>query len=425
MEVLRHCFPSSVQGILEELPESLDETYERILREIRKPNQGHAHRLLQCLVAAVRPLEVKELAEILAVDFNTEGIPRLKLGWRWADQEEAVMSACSSLVMIVKDGDSRVVQFSHFSVKEFLTANRLAEPTRDVSHFHIRLEAAHVILAQACLGILLRFDDHVNRDSIENFPLARYAAQYWATNTKFGNASSCIKDGMECLFDADKPHFATWLWVYNEDRGGCSMSTIGPTKPEAVPLYYAAMLGFQDLVEHLIAEKAEHVNARGGREMTPMHAAASRGHANILRLLHEHGADVGSRNNYGETPLHGASWNGKLDAGRCLLECGADINAQSDDDWTPLFHAVFYGHAEFARMLLERGAVIDARSVFGSTPLHAAVRGRKIQAVRLLLEHGADVNARDNRGWTPFRWKSTLREEIVELLAEYGAESGQ
>ncbi|KAF8492412.1 hypothetical protein F5888DRAFT_1730670, partial [Russula emetica] len=43
LEVLRHCFPSSVPRILEELPESLDGTYERILREIRKPNQGHAH----------------------------------------------------------------------------------------------------------------------------------------------------------------------------------------------------------------------------------------------------------------------------------------------------------------------------------------------------------------------------------------------
>jgi hypothetical protein len=178
LEVLRHCFPSSVPRILEELPESLDETYERILRAIRKPNQGHAHRLLQCLVAAVRPLQVKELAEFLAFDFNTERIPKLNLGWRWEDQEEAVMSACSSLVMIVKDGDSRVVQFSHFSVKEFLTADRLAEPIRDVSRYHIRLEAAHTILSQACLGVLLRLDDRIDRDDIEGFPLARYAAQY-------------------------------------------------------------------------------------------------------------------------------------------------------------------------------------------------------------------------------------------------------
>jgi len=69
LEVLRHCFPPSVRRVLEELPESLDETYERILKEIRKPNQKHTHRLLQCLVVAVRPLRIAELAEVLAVNF--------------------------------------------------------------------------------------------------------------------------------------------------------------------------------------------------------------------------------------------------------------------------------------------------------------------------------------------------------------------
>ena len=133
LEVLRHSFPSSVRNILDELPESLDETYERILREIRKPKQAHAHWLLQCLVAAVRPLRVEELAEVLLFDFDAKGIPKLNVNWRWENQEEAVLSACSSLVVIVKDGGSRIVQFSHYSVKEFLTADRLAEPTRDVS----------------------------------------------------------------------------------------------------------------------------------------------------------------------------------------------------------------------------------------------------------------------------------------------------
>jgi hypothetical protein len=419
LEVLQRRLPSSIRGVLEESLESLDETYERILREIRKPNQRHARRLLHCLAAAVRPLRVEEIAEILAIDFNTEGIPKLNPGWRWEDSEEAVMFACSSLVIIVKDGDSRIVRFSHSSVKQFLTSNRLAEPIRGLSHYHIQLETAHSIFAQACLGALLRFDKRVDRDNIEGFPLARYAAQYWATHAQVENASSLVTDRVECLFDADKPYFSTWLWIYNEDRGGHSMPTIRPTKPEAVPLYYAARLGFQDLVEHLIAEYPGHINARGGREMTPMHAAASGGHANTLRLLQEHGADIGSRNKYGETPLHGASWSGKLDAGQCLLDLGAHINARNDDGWTPLFHAVFHGHAEFARMLLEHGAAIESRSVFGSTALHAAVRGGEVQAVRLLLAHGADVNMRDNRGWTCSRWKPT--EEIGELLAEYGA----
>jgi ankyrin repeat protein len=427
LEVLRQCFPPSVRRILEELPDSLDETYERILREIRKPNQRHAHQLLHCLVAAVRPLQVEELAEVLAFDFKPEGIPKLNLGWRWEDQEEAVMSACSSLVIIVKDGDSRIVQFSHFSVKEFLTANRLLEPMRDVSRYYIRLEAAHTILAQACLGVLLRLDDHIDRDNIKNFPLARYAAQYWVTHARFENASSCLKDGMECLFDADKPHFSTWLWIYNQDMPSRSMSTQCPEKPEAVPLYYAAMLGFRGLADRLIAKHPEHVSAKGGNEVTPMHVAALGGHASILSLLLEHGVDVDDRGTQGQTPLHRASANGKLEAGQCLLDHGADINARDSTDWTPLFQVAYYGHVEFARILLKRGARINAHDKrFHWTALHRAVQNGKIQLVRLLLEHGADVNPCDKSGKTPFYFGSLFHHrEIVELLSEYGAKSIQ
>ena len=423
LEVLRHCFPPSVRRILEELPESLDETYERILREIRKPNQGHAHQLLQCLVAAVRPLRVEELAEVLAVDFAVEGIPKLNLGWRWKDQEEAVMSACSSLVVIVKDGDSRIVQFSHFSVKEFLTANRLAEPIRDVSRYHIRLEAAHTILAQACLGVLLRLDDRVDRDKIKDFPLARYAAQYWPTHARFENASSHIKDGMKCLFDADKPHFAAWLWIYNEEyEGGRPMSTMCPEKPEASSLYYAAMLGFRDLADRLIAEHPEHVNARGGLEQTPTHVAARAGHADILSLLLEHGAEVEALGHNGQTPLHRASWQRKVKAGQCLLDHGADINARNNSGLTPLGSAA-YQDLEFTRMLVERGARIDDSDSDGWTSLHWAIQSGNVQIVQLLLENGADVNVRDKSGKSPSQFGSARRiPEIAELLSKYGAE---
>jgi hypothetical protein len=422
LELLRQCFPPSVQRILEELPDTLDEIYERILREIGKPNQGHAYRLLQCLVVAVRPLEVKELAEVLAFDFTMGGMPKLNPGWRWEDQEEAVTSACSSLVTIVKDGDSRVVQFSHFSVKEFLTADRLAEPIRDVTRYHIQLEAAHMLLAQACLGVLLRLDDRVDRGNMKNFPLALYAAQYWPTHARVENVSSRIKEGMECLFDADKPHFATWLWIDNEDD---SMVTIHPKKPEAVPLYYAARLGFRDLAEHLIAEHPEHVSARGGREVTPMHAAASAGHVNILSLLIQHGADVNDRDLIGDTPLHLASDNARLQVGRFLLNHGADIHARNKFNNTALIYAIMRNNIEFARMLLEREALINARYQSDMTPLHwAAQGGGRTEVLRLLLEHGADVSARDEYGSTPSELASLYGyPEIVELLSEYCAKS--
>jgi ankyrin repeat protein len=412
-----------VRWILDELPESLDETYERILKEIRKSNQGHARRLLHCLVAAVRPLQVEELAEVLAVDFDAsaEGMPKLNPAWRWEDQEEAVMSACSSLVIVVKDEDSRIVQFSHFSVKEYLTSDRLAESSRDVSRYHIPLESAHTILAQACLGVLLRLDDRIDRDTIKDFPLAKYAAKHWVRHAQFRNVASRIRAGMECLFDADKPHFASWLWLYTPDYGS-SMSTIGPEKPETVPLYYAARLGFSDLTKHFLAEHPEDVHTKGGFEVTALQAAARYGHADIVSLLLKHFLDPDIRGAFDSTPLHRASNGGHVEIVQRLLDCGADVNAQDEDGWTPLYCAVLNGRLEVARVLLERGAAINSPDNRGVAPLHRASKHGYPEIVRLLLEHGADLNARTKIGQSPSEMASTNEQpEIVQLLLEYSA----
>jgi hypothetical protein len=341
---------------------------------------------LQCLVAAVRPLRVEELAEVLAFDFSDEGIPTLNLTWRWEDQEEAVMSACSSLVAVIKDGESRIVQFSHFSVKEFLTSNRLAEPSRDVSRYHILLEPAHTILVQACLGVLLRLDDHVDCDNIKSFPLAEYAAEHWTKHARFGGVASRIKDGMECLFDADRPHFAAWLWIHNEEYSTHLQSVM----PAAVPVYYASRLGLYCLVEYLIAKHPEDLHAKGGRRGTPLHVAAARGHVDIVSLLLKYlpvelGSTVKDR-----TPLHNAAMAGQVEVGRHLLDHGADVNAREDGDWTPLHLAVFNGEFEFMRLLLNRGANIRARTETGEMPSQVTWGWDASEASRILSEYGAN-----------------------------------
>jgi hypothetical protein len=200
------------------LPESLDETYERVLKEIKKPNRNHARRLLQCLVVAIRPLDVRELAEVLAVDFDAEGIPKLKPDWRWEDQEQVLLTLCSSLIITAETDDSRVVQFSHFSVKEFLTSERLATSSEDVSCYHIDLEPAHTILAQACMSVLLLPDNsvRVEEDGVgKRSPLAGYAARHWVTHAQFEGMSPFLRKVMEFLFDLDWPHFASWArWLH-------------------------------------------------------------------------------------------------------------------------------------------------------------------------------------------------------------------
>jgi hypothetical protein len=222
LEILRQCLPQSVRRILDDLPETLDETYERVLKDINKVNREHAIRLLHCLTVAIRPLRVEELAEVLAIDFDAarrEGIPKLNTHWRWEDHYQAVLSTCSSLIAIVDDGNSRAVQFSHFSVKEYLISDRLANANGDVSRYHIIPESAHTVLAQACLSVLFHFDDHVDEHTAKDLPLVGYAAEHWVDHAQFKDVSSRIRDAMEQFFDADEPHFVVWCQVHDIDRG--------------------------------------------------------------------------------------------------------------------------------------------------------------------------------------------------------------
>ena len=401
-----------MKGILDELPESLDETYERVLRNINKANRDHAFHLLQCVTVAVRPLRVEDLAEVLAVDFDAArngGVPNLKPDWRWSDQHQTVLSTCSSLIAIVDDGHYQVVQFSHFSVKEFLTSDRLACSSGDVSRYHILLSPAHTILVQACLGVLLRLDDHVTEDDASDIPLTRYAARYWVDHAQFEDVSSHIQEVMEYFFDADKPHWAAWRRVYDiDDRYWGNMLPSSVTS-NPVPLYYAALCGFYDLAGHLVVKNPEHVNCRGGKMGTPLVAALHRGHFRVADLLHKHGSDTDARSGLWElTPLHGASYNGLVDIVQWLLDHGADVNARAIDGFTSLHLLNVLRRPEISRILLKHNADINARDRFGKVPLHwaampsdASEAKETLITMRLFLEHGADPNVRDDHGRTP------------------------
>jgi ankyrin repeat protein len=457
LEPLRYCLPPSVRHTLDELPESLDETYERVLREIKKPNRLHARRLLQCLAVAIRPLNVKELAEVLAVDFDdADGIPRLKTNWRWEDQEQALLSSCSSLITIVEADDSRIVQFSHFSVKEYLTSARLA--TSDVSRYHIDLEPAHTILAQACMGVLLQ-PDNVVEESEENSavekksPLAGYAARHWVTHAHFERVSSFLRKAMEYFFDLDMPYFVAWVQLYDIDtypiwtsKSSSSLHWFAVIKKSgATPLYIAALCGFQDLVEHLVVKYPQHVNASGGHYVTPLVAALAGRHFQTAKLLHHNGAHVNVRGNGGEITLCSAAWYGDLEMVQVLLNLKVDANDRGINNWTPIHRAsqgpeptlshMSYKNTQLlpdvARLLLEHGADVNARierglvKDEGKTPLHMAADHGRVEVARVLLEHDANVGAEDNKGSTPLHEAAVYgRVEVVRVLLEHGTNVG-
>ena len=81
LDHLRDCLPGQIRYALRELPQTLDETYERTLREIKSTNWELAPRLFLCVSVASRPLRAEALAEILlAFDFRAGTLFHLRRG---------------------------------------------------------------------------------------------------------------------------------------------------------------------------------------------------------------------------------------------------------------------------------------------------------------------------------------------------------
>ena len=457
IEALRFCIPPNIRRVLDELPETLDATYERTLLGINKQAWEYAHRMFLCLVVSIRPLHVEELANLFAIlseDFNS--------GWPPDDPEDFILSTCSTFVSVVDVGGKKVVQFSHFSVREYLTSNRIAN-SEHVSYFHILPKPSHTLLARACLSVLLQLGNSIDKSKLRNFPLVLYAAEHWVEHARFEDVSSDLRDEMGRLFDKNKPHLASWIWLYDLEKNRRRDNLPPhPTQLDAVPLYYAALCGIRVLVEHLLEIHPQDVNASDEHHKIPLHAAVNKQHADTLLLLLERGADVEFRSSNGQTPLYLASSRGHTNIVQSLISHSADLNAECDDIygpwqvvWTPLLVATRNGRLEVVRVLLESGADTNhqdnlskslihlalrhpstdlaklllssganpnALDRWGNTALHDASSSGQIRFIKLFLLHGANVNSRNKSGWTPLHYAARgghLR--VVRLLVDRGA----
>ena len=484
--------------------------------------------MLQCLVVAVRPLEVEELAELLAFEFDAapEGIPKYCPSLRLNDQMQAVLSTCSSLVTIIDKWDyyshrsCHLVQFSHFSVKEFLVSERLASSLHDISQYRICLETAHITLTQACLGLLLYLDEHITEESVElddesppasytaehwaehitedsvelehaspsasytaehwaehttkhsverehespsasyaaehwvehiteesvelkhDSPLASYAAEHWVEHAQFEGVASHVMDGIETLFDPEKPHFVAWMkapGMYSLDLLGNSLRDSSELPS---PLYYSVLCGFYDLIEHLAIKHPQYVNSFGGRYGFPLLAALCQGNIEVAELLLRHGADVNGRESTGQTMLLVAlRWlidhNHILNIVEFLLTHGADVDARDDTFTSSLHLTTGRGHVvtQVVTILLKHKADVNSQDIHGNTPLHKLLESpvfyhneksyEDSNRVKLLLEHSAEVNSRRHKdNQTPFFLAIKFgRFRAAQVLLEYGADA--
>ena len=114
------------------LPKDLEEVY---LQALQKAKQGrHArdvHNLLLWLLYAHKPLSLRQITEILTIDFQNQTMRNKN-----SMKPKLHVMIDSSLVTV---GTDNMVQFAHASVKEFLIQSHTLIEMKDLFLFYYRL----------------------------------------------------------------------------------------------------------------------------------------------------------------------------------------------------------------------------------------------------------------------------------------------
>ncbi|KAK3089890.1 hypothetical protein FSP39_007395 [Pinctada imbricata] len=134
-----------------------------------------------------------------------------------------------------------------------------------------------------------------------------------------------------------------------------------------------------------------------------LHAAATKGHTNVVRALLTKGASVDAKTKDGFTALHLAVEFGKPQVVQTLLGYGAQVEFKGGEAAeTPLHIAARTKEGEkCAEMLLKSGANVNATRENGETAMHIAARHGQLKMVIALLEEGGDPTQQSKCGETP------------------------
>ena len=98
MELKKCRTQKAIRKQLNNLPEGLEETYDRILLGIDKRDCGYTKTFLLWLCFAVRPLTLKELAATVTVNFAAENGPQFEHENEVQDISD-ILKMCSSFVI--------------------------------------------------------------------------------------------------------------------------------------------------------------------------------------------------------------------------------------------------------------------------------------------------------------------------------------
>lgn len=427
----------SLRDLLNSLPDTLDETYERILTSVPRHNWKKALRLLQWLSFSARALTVREVAETMAIDVDHEDINQMRFNSAAKFTLPCeILKICPGMInTIITTGkytrgsdeitEEAEIRLAHFSVKEYLQSDSIASK---LSRFRIEQKVTNRYQAHACLVYVAHLKGLViNEDNLDKYPFASYSAQHWHTHVRDIQsdlqADSPLVKHVQQFLDS-KDNLLTWVRLFDPDIG----DTGSPRYDAAVdsilsPLYYASDCGLFHHVKTLITRGVD-VEVPGGSHGRPLRAASKFGYESCVRILLDAGASAVDPDG-GDRAVIAAAESGNIEVIKMLIE--NEEEAISHPEAADAAFGRGRHQMDIAQLLLGRTGWRDvnapiSRSIYGRLLQRAATEGITY-IVPILLDMGAEINAEGGWYGTALRGASLEGEELaVRMLLERGAD---
>ncbi|XP_014731016.1 PREDICTED: ankycorbin isoform X2 [Sturnus vulgaris] len=188
-------------------------------------------------------------------------------------------------------------------------------------------------------------------------------------------------------------------------------------------LLQAVENGDPEKVASLLGKKGASATKQDSEGKTAFHLAATKGHAECLRIMVTHGADVTAQDGAGHSALHLAAKNSHPDCIKRLLQSKCPIDSTDNSGKTALHYAAACGCLQAVQLLCEHKCPINIKDLDGNIPLLLAVQNGHTEVCKYLLDHGADINTRDKNGRTALMMACEASSlNMVEAFLRRGAD---
>lgn len=462
----------SLHRLLDDLPEGLDNVYEKILQRTQPRHKEKLERILRIVTQSMRPLSLEELNIAQAIqesDASEADIrPRLELM-----MERTLQKLCGPFIKVV---ESKVFLI-HQTAKEFLVC-RARRTSEDLSLWRNSLDAprSNLLLARICIDWLLsrriviesgndRALSGVQISAPDGEGLLNYALTFWDTHARHASIASdptlLMKVRSICRPDSEVFQACIHMRQQNLDQDKQPNDALCIASFFGLDSIVTELLGEdelgqgeqshrkRDMVKTLIRRRQKDKAARpiGGAALA---FAAGEGHESVCRLLLERGADptsekgiavdyaLRSRNvrivdlllknggrifGNGQREMKMAADLGDEALLRLLLRNGVAIDTHLlDTSETALHIATRRGHTEFVRLLLQKGITLSVKTSVGLTALDLGAQMGRLAILTELLKHMSKSDIRLQTDFALFLAAPTGNVEVAEVLLDHGAQ---